>query len=149
VIGALSPNTPRQKLRFIATEDVNDSVRTSIRQFVRKLGESRSWLVGPPQVIDAVDDLEDNESDPIQRVGGELEIFSALRPLELPRDVDKQHLEEVTALVEAVKKFSQEAKLAFDFELDRTFVGTIEDGSPDRTLQVGLLDEWRKQLESN
>ena len=64
----------------------------------------------------------------------------------LPREIDLQHLDEVTALVNAVRDFSREQGLAFEFELDGEFVGAITDGEMDRSLGEGLLGEWRRQL---
>jgi len=76
-----------------------------------------------------------------------LEIYSAHGPWQLPVDVDRQHLEEVTWLVEALRRVSAERSLAIEFELEGTFVGSVEDGKIDRTLAEGLLGEWRRELE--
>jgi hypothetical protein len=83
---------------------------------------------------------------PVETFGGCLEIYSARPPWSLPREIDRQHLDEVTALVTAVGGFSRQHKLAFEFELDGTFVGAISDGELDRSLSEGLLGEWKRQL---
>lgn len=83
---------------------------------------------------------------PVETLGGYLEIYSALPPWKLPREIDQKHLEEVTALTSALTDFSHEHSLAFEFELSDTFVGSIEDGKMDRSLSEGLLGEWRRHL---
>ena len=46
-----------------------------------------------------------------------------------------------------MKNISKAEGLAFELELDGIYVGAIEDGEMDRTLQVGLLEEWRNHLQ--
>jgi len=128
-------NQPRQKLLFYVDQDVNEDITKKICDMVDHLAVSRSWLLAPPRVV-TVD----------TSVGGELEIYSALPPMVLEKDVDRKHLDEVEDVVEAVRKLSESEQLVFEFELDGTYVGTIEDGEIDRTLRVGLLDEWRSHL---
>jgi len=82
----------------------------------------------------------------LEPTGGYLDIYSALPPLHLPEEVDRQHLEEVCHLIEAVRAFSKAQALPFEFELDGTFVGSIEAGTLDRSLREGLLGEWKKHL---
>jgi hypothetical protein len=83
---------------------------------------------------------------PVETVGGFLEIYSALPPLTLPREIDLQHLDEVTALVNALRDFSREFSLSIEFELDGELIGAIDNGEMDRSLAEGLLGEWRRQL---
>jgi hypothetical protein len=86
---------------------------------------------------------------PLETLGGELEIYSALPPASLPRDVDRQHFEEVSAIVQALRELSQREGLAFEFELGGVYAGSIEDGQIDRTLKIGLLDEWQRNLSNS
>ena len=81
-------------------------------------------------------------------MGGELEIYSAVHPLKLPKDIDRQHLEEVEAIVNAVRGLSEHEQLAFEFELDGIYVGAVDDGIINKTLKVGLLNEWEKGLQN-
>jgi hypothetical protein len=62
----------------------------------------------------------------------------------LPRWV--RHLIEVIALVNALRDFSGQQNLPFEFELDGEFVGSITDGKLDRCLSEGLIGEWKRQL---
>lgn len=143
----VSSDHPRQKLIFYVAQDVSDEIRRNVRELVEQIARSRSWLIAPPHFVDTVDAVEGGAADaPIETVGGELEIYSALPPAGLPKEVDRQHFEEVEALIEAVRRLSEREHLAFELELGGTYVGAIEDGEVDRTLKVGLLDEWRRHV---
>jgi hypothetical protein len=144
----ISANHPRQQLLFFVAQNVSDSIRAKVREFVLNLASLRPWLHGPPQFINEQDEpLDTSRGDmPVDTLGGCLEIYSALPPWKLPREIDRQHLDEVTALVAAVRDFSRQHKLTFEFELDGTFVGAITDGELDRCLSEGLIGEWKRQL---
>lgn len=137
---SIASDTPKQKLVFYVAEDVDASVRSDVQQRLRELAASRAWSIAPPGFIDEVDE------NGLEIVGGGLEIYSALPPNRLPADVDQRTLEEVDALVEAVKALSASASIAFEFHLDMTYVGCIEDGVIDRVLLSGLLMPWREHL---
>jgi hypothetical protein len=140
-------NHPIQKLLFFLAQDVSEEDRYLVRSFIERLAATREWVIRPPKVVDEVDEPENSiEDSPVETVGGYVEIYSALQPLQLPREIDLQHLEDVTTLVEAVRDLSEQHSLAFEFELDGEFVGSIEDGRLDRCLSEGLLGEWRKHL---
>lgn len=140
----------KQKFMFFVAQDIDDSIRLIITAFIDELKNSRHWLLGPPKFIDVVDEPENPEVDqPIETVGGVLDIYSALPPVTLPIDIDRTHFSEVTSIVEALQKLSKEHGVAFELELDGVFVGSVYDGNVDRTLQDGLLDPWRKHLEAH
>jgi hypothetical protein len=127
---------------------VDDSIRENLRTFVGRLAGLRRWLNGAPRFVDSRDEPTDASRGDVavETLGGCLEIYSAMPPLTLPREIDLQHLEEVNALVKALRDFSREHGLAIDLELDGTFVGAITDGEMDRSLAEGLLGEWRRKL---
>jgi hypothetical protein len=138
---------PRQRLLFFVVSDIDETTRSAIRELVRELAASRPWVIGPPQYIDTREEPEDPTLDePIETVGGFLEIYSPQAPGSLPREVDLQHLAEVDALVEALRGFSRANDVAFELELDGTHVGAVESGDVSRTLAIGLIGEWRRQL---
>lgn len=138
---------PVQKMMFYLAQDVDDSARDVVRELVEQLGSSRQWILGPPKFIDVIDQPENGSEDlPIETVGGYLEIYSALQPASLPKDIDFAHYSEVESLIGAISKISHEKELAFELELNGTLVGSIVGGKIDRILQVGLLDPWREHV---
>lgn len=130
----------KQKLIFYVAQDLDQSIRSNVQQLVNKVAASRIWSVTPPTFIDEIDESG------AEVVGGILEIYSALPPNILPIEMDSKNLDDVEALVGAVKKLSENENLSFEFKLDTTFVGAIEDGVIDRVLLDGLLVPWRNHL---
>jgi hypothetical protein len=138
---------PKQRLIFFVAQDIDDSIRQSTENMVNQLATARKWVIGAPRFIDIVEDLRTRDEDSLdETLGGEHEIYSALGQNILPYEVDVLHFEEVEEIVRAVQIFSKTRNLAFEFELDGKFVGSIEDGKIDSTLAVGLLGEWRRHL---
>ena len=130
----------KQKLIFYVAQDLDQSIRSNVQQLVNKVAASRIWSVTPPSFIDEIDESG------TEVVGGILEIYSALPPNLLPIEMDSKNLDDVEALVGAVKKLSENESLSFEFQLDTTYVGAIEDGVIDRVLLDGLLVPWRNHL---
>jgi hypothetical protein len=139
---------PKQRLIFFVAEDSNDLIRERITRLITELTNQRTWVLGPPTLIDSIDDSTTRDGDTVdETLGGVLEIYSAMTPEGLPQELDLAHLEEVEYLIRAVQQVSQDCGIAFEFELDGRFVGAIEDGMLDHMLEVGLIGEWRKHLE--
>ena len=130
----------KQKLIFYVAQDLDQSIRSNVQQLVNEVAASRIWSVTPPTFIDEIDESG------AEVVGGILEIYSALPPNILPIEMDSKNLDDVEALVGAVKKLSENENLSFEFQSDTTFVGAIEDGVIDRVLLDGLLVPWRNHL---
>jgi hypothetical protein len=138
---------PKDKLLFYIADDVTPQLRVRVRQLVSEMAHARQWLIGPPQYVDVTEDLATRSEDvPVETVGGELEICSAHVPGGLPTDVDAQLYAEVDELVQAVRRLSEEVGIAFEFMYGENYAGAIERGAIDKTLQVGLLDEWRRRV---
>jgi hypothetical protein len=146
----LSPNHPKQKLLFFLEQEIDSNMRTLVRDFVTGVGSSQQWLCGPVQFVDQMEETGDaSKGDkPIETLGGYLEIYTAQRPWAIPREIDLRLLSEVEALVQSLCAFSLAHKFVFALELDGVFVGMIEDGKMDETLEVGLLGEWRRHYDS-
>ncbi len=106
---------------------------------VRNMANQRNWVIGAPEII--------NESSETPLVGGILRIFSAIPRGSLSVDIDRKHLEEVKLIVESLRRLSFEHMLAIEFELDGEFVGSIEDGNLDKSLQEGLIGEWERSID--
>ena len=130
----------KQKLIFYVAQDLDKSIRSNVQQLVNEVAASRIWSVTPPRFIDEIDESG------AEVVGGIMEIYSALPPNILPIEMDSKNLDDVEALVGAVKKLSENENLSFEFQLNTTFVGAIEDGVIDRVLLDGLLVPWRNHL---
>lgn len=130
----------KQKLIFYVAQDLDQSIKSDVQQLVNELAASRVWSIAPPSLIDELDE------NGLEVVGGALEIYSALPPNMLPLDVDLKNLEEVEELIGAVRDLSEKGSLSFEFQLDATYVGSIEDGVIDRVLREGLLAPWRDNL---
>ncbi|WP_426161469.1 hypothetical protein [Pseudoduganella sp. R-34] len=143
----VSKEHPRQRLIFFVAEDVDDEKRAAVKKMITDLAPQRKWVIGPPSFIDVVDDAISREGDEQdETLGGIHEIYSAYSPNDLPREVDLLHLAEVEQIVRAVQRLSLEQGIEFEFELDGRFVGAIENGDMDSTLQQGLLGEWHNHL---
>ncbi|ROM43526.1 hypothetical protein BK648_16545 [Pseudomonas poae] len=130
----------KQKLIFYVAQDLDQSIRSNVQQLVNEVAASRIWSVTPPSFIDEIDESG------AEVVGGILEVYSALPPNILPIEMDSKNLNDVEALVGAVKKLSEKENLSFEFQLGTTFVGAIEDGVIDRVLLEGLLVPWRNHI---
>ena len=143
----ISDDHPRQKLIFFVSQDVDDKIRNLVRKILSDIATSRDWLIGAPKFIDITEYAGTRNVDiPDETVGGLYEMYSALPLNSLPREIDEISLKEVEYIIASIQKFSLDKGLEFEFELDGTYVGTIEDGVVDTTLANGLLGEWRKHL---
>jgi len=130
----------KQKLIFYVAQDLDQSIKSDVQQLVNELAASRVWSISPPSFVDEID--EGGE----EVVGGMLEIYSALQPNILSTDMDSKNLDEVEELISAVRDLSEREGLSFVFQLDTTYVGSIDDGVIDRALLEGLLVPWRDNL---
>jgi hypothetical protein len=138
----VDPRHPKQKLLFLVAQGVDESLGEKIRDLVLRLASARRWVNGPPRFVCS----REQPCRPAETLGGFVEIYSALPPWKLAREIDLQHLEEVTQLVKELCEFSREHGVTFDLELNGDSVGGIGEGKPDRSLADGLLGEWRRQL---
>lgn len=89
----------KQKLIFYVAQDLDQSIRSNVQQLVNEVAASRIWSVTPPSFIDEIDESG------TEVVGGMLEIYSALPPNLLPIEMDSKNLDDVEALVGAVKNY--------------------------------------------
>ena len=137
---------PKQRLVFFVAQDVDASLRHTIKEMVQNLSNEKKWLGQPPFFIDAVDQAGTRDEDfPDETIGGALEIYSALSG-GLPHEIDVATLKEVEFLVDAVKELSNSNSIEIEFELDGVFVGAIENGHLDKSLKEGFLGAWRRHL---
>jgi len=141
----ITKDHPKQKLLFFVAQGLDESVRAAVRNFVLRLASLRPWLNGPPRFVNVHEEVDPGET-PIETVGGYLEIYSAWPPWTLPREIDLQHLDEVTTLVTELCAFSRQFGVAIELELEGDLVGEIQKGEKNGQLADGLLGEWRGHL---
>jgi hypothetical protein len=137
---------PKQTFLCLLISPADDPIRAWLQDVVAKLAASRTWVVGPPVVVDAADAPDD---EAIEASGLQLEIVSAQSFVELPKALDQRQFVEVAAVVECLRLASQERGVSFECEIDGRYVGLIERGSLNRKLANGLLGEWERHLESS
>lgn len=138
---SLQPEYAKQRLIFYVAQDLEQVIKIDVQQLVSELSTSRDWSVSPPNYIEEID------AGGLEVVGGVLEIYSALGPSTLPVELDSRSLDDVEALIVAVRVLSEVKSLSFEFQLDATYVGCIDDGIIDRVLYEGLLVPWRENLQ--
>lgn len=142
---SISSEHPRLDLLFFVAGDFDDKLSLKLERFLAGIEKGQKWVIDPPLFVIEHQQADTETSIPI--LGGLLRIYSALPPWKLPADLDRQHLNEVNWLVEKLCEFSAREQIIFEFELENDFVGLIENGTPDRTLQEGLIGEWRRGLD--
>jgi hypothetical protein len=139
----MNSDLPTQRLLFFPSEDVSDRKRQVIDDFVNSIEDFRSWTICPPKFVDEASKIAEGTADQsILTVGGALQIFSATANGSLPRNLDEKNLDDVEALIHAVKRLSREQSLSFEFELDGVYVGAIGDfGSRVGSRPSSVLEE--------
>ena len=148
---SVDPNHPKCVLLFFVAQDLNDSIRANVREFVLQLASVRRWLNGPPRFVNSREEPADTSRGdlPVETIGGYVEIYSTLPPWKLPREIERQQLDEVTALTNMVCDFSLKHDLSIEFEFNGELIGAIDDGKMDRALTEGLIGEWKRKLEAH
>lgn len=142
---------PKQLLLFFVESDLEDGgkAREVIRDAIERLANSRSWVIHPPLFVDEIDEesCSDPADEPIETVGGYLEIYAASSPERAPLAIELAQLAEVEALVGMLNELSTRAGFDFGLELDGELIGFVSEGRPDSSLETGLLGAWRSQLD--
>lgn len=134
-----SVHHPVVSLLAFIDDEFDDSIVEDLRQLVSDLGGSREgWVIGPPTVVDEVDDAGIRTTGLVHHVfsahdeGGRL----------LDEGTDRQLLDEVRTIVSGLERLSRTAGVDFGLELDGGSVGWIEGGSVSDDLRIGLLESW-------
>lgn len=147
----LDPSHPRQQLAFFVVPPVDHAARAAVAVFVSNLGALRTWPLGPPQYIDEheVPDDQSHGDLCVDHVGGFIEFYSTLPPWTLPREIDREHLEEATAVLTALEKFSRNMGLNFQIYYANEVIGYINNGAMDEGIREVFLEEWKRSLEQS
>lgn len=142
-----SLNYPKQRLLFFLAGSVSPPMRERVPDLVDRLAQGHEWVINPPVFLDEVDPATRPGVDSsIEIVGARLEIYSALSPTQLPKEIDLRLLDDVECFVEMVRKLSSETGSCFEFELDGDGIGSITAGELDSGLRDCFILEWKKHL---
>lgn len=142
----LDPNHPKQELSCMVLAPGDAALEGRLRVLLSRLESGRRWTIAPPQFTRFGDEGAGEDVN----LGVILDVYSGHPPWgdRLPVDVDAVQLEEVRALIEALAGLSRDLGEEIECHLGDTYVGSIEQGTPDRLIREGLLAEWERQLES-
>jgi hypothetical protein len=126
--------------------DVSDALAVTFEVLLGRLPDRRAWVISSPQLVDYIDELPGGEQ---HNYGGVLEMYSAFPPWDkqLPKSVDASHFEEVSLILDELCRLTKQFNCTIVLQLDRTQMGYIRNGELDRSIQIGLIDEWKKALD--
>ncbi len=129
--------------RFVVSVEgeASATVISVMQEAAQELADRRTWVLGPPCFIDQSDE---------RWVGFGLSIYTALPPwgADLDPAVDRSHLEEVKELVGEVCRISGAYDVSFQVEYAGELVGTVEHGRMDSGVEVTLIGEWERVIDS-
>jgi len=148
----VQPGHPISSLFVLLRSKLTNELSESFERMLVSISKVRPWVIDPPTLVDYIDETDDaaGEQAEAHTYGAGLKLYSALPPwgAKLPRAIDKMHYEEVKLLVDEACRLSREAGVDFYLQLDRSPIGSIRHGVPDESIQRGLLEEWRRAVES-
>lgn len=133
-------------LLFYLSDDFTEHDVVRLKQSIKRLAEIGEWSLGPPAFIDHVEqpDTGNPDDQPIRTVGGFLNMNRLSHALNT--EVEKAHYGEAKRVVDAMKEFASHTGCEIEFELGGEIVGDVRDGKASKSIEIGLLDEWRKAL---
>jgi hypothetical protein len=132
---------PVVPLLAFVDDDFEESLLEALRQSVADLA-ARDWLIGPPQVVDQVDEFGVRTVGLVHQLYAAYDETGAL----LDEATDRALLEEARTVVGAVERLSEVAGVDFGIELDGGSVGWVEGGTMTDDLRTGLLDAWAARI---
>jgi len=142
----MSERAYQQLLAYVV--DPNADAGALVSDWVRGIISRKSWLTGRgPVFVNEVSDPGDSDRGdlPIVTVGFLMEILPPQAGLSA-RELEQRTYNDVAFMVQEAAAFSARTSLAFEFELDGTYVGGIDNGVLNRSLREGLLGEWARHL---
>ena len=137
-------NHPTDRLVVVLEGEASASIVSAMQMSIEKLAGRRAWVLGPPVFLDQSDEYGSHW------VGFGLMLYTALPPWreEIDPQVDRAHLEEVKELVGELCRISDEYGASFQVEYASELVGTVESGQMDSGLEVTLIGEWERVINS-
>jgi hypothetical protein len=132
---------PIEEWAFHIAQDVSEEMPPLVANAIERLGQSRTWLLHPPQLADEL------EEGGYRILGGVLELYSAMPPIVLPLVAERRQWEDANAFVRAFQDLSSKHHWSLDCYYRGELIGSIEDGIMGMSLTVGLLGEWKRVID--
>jgi hypothetical protein len=125
---------PKRLLAYFSDEFDDDDV-VAVSDLALELAGAVEWTVAPPAFVNESDDSSSTlpEEEPIRTVGLLLPLVHAAGTTAPVRDL--------AAVVGALSEFSRARGIELELQLDETFVGVIQNGTPDKEIR-SLLATW-------
>lgn len=145
----ISPHHPIRHFLFCIEGIARDEHVDPMKTLVAEIAKAGEWVLGPPEFVDeiqALDDDDDPDWEPLRTVGGVFRMYSSLPPTFLETETDRRHYEEVLLTLKTVEKFTLLKKIAVKIVLDGDTIGIVNNGKINRELALRLIEPWRKSL---
>lgn len=125
----------RNHLLAYFCSDFSETDVTALRGVVAELGAERLWLSGAPAFIDQSSSAGfiNPNIEAARTVGIAFELTASNENLQTP-------LAEPLRFIDAISAFSRTHAIDLGFEWGHEFIGTIENGIVEHTIQQGLLE---------
>lgn len=138
---------PKTVLYIRLTTKLTETVDNAFDSMLEELASKHTWTISPPEGMDYWEQEEWDES-PVHIYGCALDMYSALPPWgsQLPKDIDLQHFNEASLLLDRIAKIAIEQGCDFEVQLDQTFMGNITPTGTGRGITEVFLGEWKKVL---
>jgi hypothetical protein len=146
VVERLRVGHPKKRLLFSVVQPADDRLRSDVGHCVAALVKSRTWSLARPRFIHEIiwPRCESHGDLPIETLGGDVDVYSALPP-----NLDRRQLDDVTAIFSAIGTFSRSKAVTFQVELGDAIIGMVSAGEMDRQLSEESLGAWTRRLQQS
>jgi hypothetical protein len=134
---------PKKRLLSFVAQDVDDGVRSDVRHLIARLVTSRAWSLAQPRFTHEIvwPGRESRGDSPVETLGGDLDIYSALPP-----KLDWRQLDDLTAILNALVVFARSKAVNLQFDLSGAIIGMVKVGEMDRQLSEEFPGTWTRRL---
>lgn len=136
---------PMNLLYVVVSSNLSTILMDALEVRLGVWADERQWTIQAPELIDYIDEHPSIGSES-HTFGFALRLYSAHPPWgeKLPKQIDRQHLDEVEYLLSELSQISMQFKCSFKLQLDKIAMGYIVNGKIDEHIRNGLINEWRK-----